>query len=64
MHPIFVTTKWEAFMSEKKRKTKAQRIYSVLSSRKRVNQDLIELYKSQREQEFLQQFLDFYKKPS
>ena len=51
-------------MSEKKRKTKAQRIYSVLSSRKRVNQDLIELYKSQREQEFLQQFLDFYKKPS
>ena len=64
MHPIFVTTKWEAFMSEKKRKTKAQRIYSVLSSRKRINQDLIELYKSQREQEFLQQFLDFYKKPS
>ena len=64
MHPIFVTTKWEAFMSEKKRKTKAQRIYSVLSSRKRINQDLIELYKSQKEQEFLQQFLDFYKKPS
>ena len=51
-------------MSEKKRKTKAQRIYSVLSSRKRIRQDLIEMYKYEREQEFLQQFLDFYKKPS
>ena len=38
-------------MSEKKRKTKAQRIYSVLSSRKRINQDLIEQYKYEREQD-------------
>ena len=51
-------------MSEKRKKTKAQRIYSALSSRKRINQDLIEQYKYEREQEFLQQFLDFYKKPS
>lgn len=48
-------------MSEKKRKTKAQRTYSELSSKKRVTQDLIELYKYQREQEALQHFLDFYK---
>lgn len=49
-------------MSEKKRKTKAQRIYSVLSSRKRIEEGLKEYNESQRE--LLELFLNYYSKPT